>query len=42
MNYPNQQIYKIDRKRWGYEIELSNEMELLFDKDGKFKKMDDK
>lgn len=42
-NFPDVKIVKIEKKSWGYEIELSDEVELKFDHIGTFKgvKMDD-
>ena len=40
-NYPKAAIVKIDKERSGYEIELSNKLELKFNKSGKFVGMDD-
>ncbi|MCD7973090.1 MAG: PepSY-like domain-containing protein [Candidatus Azobacteroides sp.] len=41
-HYSNAYIYKIERKRSGdYEVELSNDLELRFNKDGKLIKIDD-
>ena len=40
-NFPGQLIVKIDKDRLGYEIELGNDLELKFDKNGKLKKIDD-
>ncbi|MFR9165206.1 MAG: PepSY-like domain-containing protein [Dysgonomonas sp.] len=39
-NYPRRAIIKIEREAYGYEIELSNSIDLLFDKKGKFLKED--
>ena len=39
-NYPNTVITKIDKERYGYEIELSNDIELKFNKKGQFIGMD--
>ena len=38
--YPQARVEKISRGR-GYEVELSNDLELSFDKAGKFLRMDD-
>lgn len=35
VNFPGQLIVKIDREAFGYEIELSSDLELKFDKNGK-------
>ena len=40
-NHPSTKITKIDKKRYGYEIELSNDLELKFDKYGKLIGFDD-
>ena len=40
-NFPNNAIIKIDKKYSGYEIELNNGLELKFDKNGNFLKIDD-
>ena len=40
-NYPNMAITKINKEYHGYEIELSNGLELNFDKSGRFMGMDD-
>jgi len=34
--YKSQQINKIERQSYGYEVELSNDLELKFNKKGKF------
>jgi hypothetical protein len=39
-NFPEASVVKIKRKK-RYELKLSNELELEFDKNGKFLKMDD-
>ena len=39
--FPNTQIVKIDKERFGYEIELSNDLELKFNKKGALIGMDD-
>lgn len=39
-NYPRRAILKIERESYGYEIELSNSVELQFSKNGKFLKED--
>lgn len=39
-NYPRRAILKIERESYGYEIELSNSVELQFDRKGKFLKED--
>ena len=40
-NFPNSTIVKIEKKYSGYEIELNNDMELKFDKNGRFLSYDD-
>ena len=40
-NFPTQIITKIDKEVYGYEIELSNDLDLKFNKDGKFISVDD-
>ncbi len=40
-NFPNTYIVKIEKKRWSYKAELSNGLELEFDRNGNFKKIDD-
>ena len=40
-NYQNMVITKIDREHYGYEIELSNGLDLKFDKSGHFMGIDD-
>ncbi|MNK54572.1 hypothetical protein D3C87_735590 [compost metagenome] len=41
-HYKGQAIVKIDKKRSGdYKIELANDVELVFDKNGKFLRIDD-
>ena len=32
--YPREKIVKIDRKRYGYKVELSNDLELKFNRSG--------
>jgi hypothetical protein len=39
-NYKGQAITKLDKKRSGYEVELANDVELEFDKTGKFVRID--
>lgn len=39
--YKGQHATQIDKKRWGYEVELSNGLELEFDTAGKFLRIDD-
>ncbi|WP_288376543.1 PepSY-like domain-containing protein [Chryseobacterium culicis] len=40
-NFPNTYIIKIEKKRWSYKAELSNGLELEFDRIGNFTKIDD-
>ncbi|REC48291.1 PepSY-like domain-containing protein [Chryseobacterium pennipullorum] len=40
-NFPNTYIMKIEKKRWSYKAELSNGLELEFDRNGNFKRIDD-
>ncbi len=40
-NHKGQRIVGIDRERRGYEVELSNGIEMKFDNDGKFLRYDD-
>ncbi len=40
-NYQNTPIAKIHKEHYGYEIELTNGMELSFDRQGRFMGMDD-
>ena len=41
LNYPSIGIEKIERKRYGYEVELANDLDLKFDHNGKFIGLDD-
>lgn len=40
-NFPNTHLVKIERERWSYKAELSNGVDLEFDKNGNFKRIDD-
>jgi hypothetical protein len=40
-HFPNTTIVKIDKKYNGYEVELNNDIELKFDKNGNFLAVDD-
>lgn len=40
-NYPDAMILKIDKERYGYEVELANGLELKFNKQGSLIDMDD-
>ena len=39
--FPGQPIVKIDKEPFGYEIELANDLELTFDKNGRLRHIDD-
>ena len=40
-NFPGAKIVKIDKERYGYEVELSNDLELKFNKQGQLMNIDD-
>ncbi|MDR2237629.1 MAG: PepSY-like domain-containing protein [Chryseobacterium sp.] len=40
-NFPNTYIVKIEKERWAYKAELSNGLDLEFDRNGNFRKIDD-
>ena len=40
-NFPGEMIVKIDKERYGYDIELSNDLDLKFNKQGMLIGMDD-
>ena len=40
-HYPTSGIDKIERKRYGYEVELTNDLDLKFDSNGRFVGIDD-
>ncbi|MCA4810454.1 PepSY-like domain-containing protein [Empedobacter stercoris] len=40
-SFPNTKITKIERERNGFEVKLSNGLELKFDENGNFKKIED-
>ena len=40
-NFPGATIVKIDKERYGYDIELSNDLELKFNKSGQMLSIDD-
>lgn len=40
-NYPKQRIVSIDKESHGYDVELQNGLDLVFNKAGQFKKIDD-
>ena len=39
--YPQSEIYKIQKKRYGYEVELANGLDLEFNANGQFLRIDD-
>lgn len=39
-NYPNESVIEIDRERYGYDVKLSNRLELEFNSQGKFLRID--
>ncbi len=39
-NYPQNKVLEIEKKSYGYELKLDNRKDLIFDKDGSFKKID--
>ncbi len=39
-NYPNIPVVKIEKKSYGYQIELANDIDLKFNKQGKFLSID--
>ncbi len=39
-NYPNIPVIKIDKSKWGYEVELNNGLELEFNSKGSFIRID--
>lgn len=39
-NYPDRRIVSIDKGRFGYEVQLQNDIELKFNLEGKFKGID--
>lgn len=41
VNFPNNTIKKIDKERCGYDIELSNDVSMKFDKQGTFIRLKD-
>ncbi len=41
MNFAGAAIVKIDKERYGYDVELSNELELKFNKKGQLMNIDD-
>ncbi|CEJ71848.1 Putative beta-lactamase-inhibitor-like, PepSY-like [Chryseobacterium oranimense] len=40
-NFPNTYIVKIEKERWSYKAELSNGLDLEFDRKGNFRRIDD-
>jgi hypothetical protein len=40
-NFPDAVIVKIDKERYGYDVELSNDLELKFNKSGQMLRLDD-
>ncbi len=40
-NFPNTRIVKIEKERFGYNVELNNDLELDFDSKGTFVRIDD-
>lgn len=40
-HYPTSGVEKIEHKRYGYEVELTNDLDLKFDSNGKFVGIDD-
>ncbi|MFD2603224.1 PepSY-like domain-containing protein [Flavobacterium suzhouense] len=40
-NYKGQQVEKFEKERWGYKLEFMNDLELEFDNNGKFLRVDD-
>jgi len=40
-SFPNTAIKKIEKKRFGYDVELINGLDLEFDSKGNFKRIDD-
>lgn len=40
-NYKGQGVEKIERESWGYKVEFLNDIELKFDSNGKFLRIDD-
>ncbi|PZR16879.1 MAG: hypothetical protein DI539_17335 [Flavobacterium psychrophilum] len=40
-NYKGQQVEKFEKERWGYKLEFMNDLELEFDNNGKFLRIDD-
>ena len=40
-SFPGAEIVKIDKERYGYEVELSNDLDLKFNKSGQMLRVDD-
>lgn len=40
-NFPDAFVTQIEKKKFGYEVELSNKLDIDFDKDGNFLRFDD-
>lgn len=40
-HYPAAYVVEVKKEHWGYEIELSNDLDLIFDLDGNFLRVDD-
>lgn len=40
-NYPGRKIENMNVDRWGYDVEISGDVDLVFDRSGKFKRIDD-
>lgn len=40
-NYAGQGVEKIEKESWGYKVEFLNDLELKFDSNGKFLRIDD-
>jgi len=40
-NYKGLAVDKLEKKRWGYKLEFTNDIELEFDANGKFLRIDD-
>jgi len=40
-NYKGHTVDKFEKKRWGYKLEFTNDLELEFDTNGKFLRIDD-
>lgn len=40
-NYPGRKIESMDIDRWGYDVQVSGDVDHVFDRSGKFKRIDD-